>query len=52
MADTVILNKLLDELNTLSGQFDSVFKVLKPLYHFTFAETPEGVTPVKYRNDV
>ncbi|MFS8084859.1 MAG: hypothetical protein ACMG6H_04460, partial [Acidobacteriota bacterium] len=39
-------------LDGLSAQFDSVFRVLKPLQHFKFAEIPEGVTPVKYRDDL
>jgi hypothetical protein len=39
-------------LEALSAQFESVFKVLQPLYHFKFAEIREGITPVKYRDEL
>jgi len=39
-------------IDVLSAHFDQVFKVLKPLYHFKFKEIPEGVTPLKYRDDL
>jgi hypothetical protein len=39
-------------LDALSAQFDSVFKALQDLYSFKVTEIHEGVTSVKYRDDL